>query len=88
MGRDSPPLRDRAAQWQPRLWFVVGGLAAVFLYLVAFVAKNDDEVEIDFVFFSAHAGLIWLLLIGVGAGLAAGLVLSQLYRRRRGDGGR
>ncbi len=88
MGRESPPLRERAAPWQPKLWLGLIGLAAVVAYLVAFVVLNDDEVRLDFVFFSAETGLIWLLLLGFAAGVLAGVLLSQLYRRRgRHSGG-
>jgi uncharacterized integral membrane protein len=64
--------------------FVV--LALVALYVVAFVLKNDDKVDLDFVFFTAHLGLIWLLLLGFALGLLVGLVVLPLYRRRRRDG--
>jgi uncharacterized integral membrane protein len=88
MGREQPSIRDRAAPWQPRLWAILVGLAALVAYLVAFVAKNDGEVELDFVFFTARAGLIWLLLLGFAAGILAGVLLSQLYRRHSGNGAR
>jgi hypothetical protein len=43
-------------------------------------------VRLDFVFFSARVGLISLLLLGFGLGLAGGVLLSHLYRRRRRHG--
>jgi uncharacterized integral membrane protein len=71
-------------QWQPRLWLVLVGLLLIAAYVIAFVVKNDDSVSIDFVFFTAHVSLIWLILLCLGLGLAGGLLLSQFYRRRMG----
>lgn len=65
----------------------VVSLAVIFAYLVAFVAKNDAEVEIDFVLFTAKTSVIWLILLSLAIGIVGGLLLSQLYRRRRGHDG-
>jgi uncharacterized integral membrane protein len=70
-------------EWQPRLWLVVVGLLAIVAYLIAFVVKNDDPIEIDFVFFTATVSLIWVILLMLGIGVLGGVLLSQLYRRRR-----
>jgi uncharacterized integral membrane protein len=83
--RPSPETQE---ELQPRLWIALIGLALVVVYVVAFVAKNDEEVDLDFIFFTSHVGLIWLLLLGFVLGLVVGVVLSQLYRRRRRHGGR
>ena len=72
--------------FQPRLWATIIGLAAIAIYLVAFIAKNSGKVTLHFIFFSAHVGLIWLLLLGFVLGLAVGVLLSQLYGRRRRHG--
>jgi uncharacterized integral membrane protein len=77
--RPSGPVED----WQPRLYAIVIGAALVVLWLIAFVVKNNDPVKIDFVLFSAHARLIWLLILLVGIGFLGGVLGSQLYRRRR-----
>jgi uncharacterized integral membrane protein len=82
--RPSPETQE---ELQLRLWVALAALALVVAYLVAFVAKNDEEVDLDFIFFTSHVGLIWLLLLGFVIGLAAGVVLSQLYRRRRRHSG-
>jgi uncharacterized integral membrane protein len=74
--------RSDVERWQPRLWIALVGLLLIAAYVIAFVVKNDDEVGIDFVFFTAHVSLIWLILLCLGLGLAGGLLLSQLYRRR------
>jgi uncharacterized integral membrane protein len=81
--RPSGSLED----WQPRLYAVVIGLVLIVLWLIAFIVKNNDPVKIDFVLFSAHARLIWLLILLLGIGFLAGVLGSQLYRRRRQLGG-
>jgi uncharacterized integral membrane protein len=77
--RPSGPLED----WQPRLYAIVIGGVLVVLWLIAFVVKNNDPVKIDFVLFSTHARLIWLLILLLGIGFLGGVLGSQLYRRRR-----
>ena len=69
--------------WQPRLYAIVIGGVLVVLWLIAFVVKNNDPVKIDFVLFSTHARLIWLLILLLGIGFLGGVFGSQLYRRRR-----
>jgi uncharacterized integral membrane protein len=83
MSRLRRPSAQTQEELQPRLWIGLIGLGLLILYVVAFIARNDDEVDLDFVFFTARVGLIWLLLLGFALGLAVGLVASQLYRRRR-----
>ena len=84
-------LRDRVADpdtretFQPKLWMTVAALVLIGAYVVAFIAKNDEEVEIHFVLFTAHTSVIWLILLSVAIGVVGGLLLSQLYRRRRGN---
>ena len=79
-------MSERREEFQRRLWATIIGLAAIAIYIVAFIAKNSGKVTIHFIFFSAHIGLIWLLLLGFALGLAGGALGSQLYRRRRGHG--
>ena len=79
---DTAKLDEQRQQWQPGLWLRNVGLLLVVAYLVAFVVKNSKSVRIDFVFGTASVGLIWLLLLGVGIGLLAGILLAQLHRRR------
>jgi uncharacterized integral membrane protein len=71
-------------QWQPRLWAVLVGLTLLALYVIAFVVKNDDQIQIDFVLFKATVSLIWTIVFILALGILAGVLLSQLYRRRRG----
>jgi uncharacterized integral membrane protein len=72
-------------EFQPRLWLIIVGLAAMFLYLIAFIVMNDKQIELEFVFFTAEVSQIWGIVLIFGLGLLGGVLLSQLYRRRRGD---
>ena len=76
---------DGTDTFQPRLWLILIGLLAMFLYLLAFISMNDDEIKIDFVFFTATVSLIWAMVLMVGFGVLGGVLLSQVYRRRRRD---
>jgi uncharacterized integral membrane protein len=69
--------------FQPRLWLIVGGLALIAAYLVAFIAENNKSVKVHFVFYTGHTSVIWLILLSLAIGLVGGLLLSQLERRRR-----
>jgi uncharacterized integral membrane protein len=79
-------LRDRAGKidesYQPRLWFILGALVLLAAYMIYFVVANDDDVSVDFLFVDARTGLIWVILLALAIGLLAGVLLSQLYRRR------
>jgi uncharacterized integral membrane protein len=66
-----------------RLWVLVVALALIVAYVVAFVVENDQKVNVHFVFFTAHTSVIWLILLSIAIGLAAGMLLAQLTRRRR-----
>jgi uncharacterized integral membrane protein len=70
---------------QLRRWAPLVVLALIAVYIVAFVLKNDDKVDLDFVLFTARVGLIWLLLLGFALGLVVGVLVLPLYRRRRRD---
>ena len=68
--------------FQPRLWVVLVGLALIVAYVIAFVLENRKTVHLHFVFATASVSLIWLILLSFVIGLVAGMLLSQLYRRR------
>jgi uncharacterized integral membrane protein len=70
-------------QWQPRLWAVVLGLGLLAVYFIAFIVRNDDKISIDFVLFAQTVSLIWGIVWVFALGLLGGVLLSQLYRRRR-----
>ena len=69
--------------FQPRLWLVVAGLALIVAYIAAFIAENNKNVTVHFVLLSAHTSVIWVILLSLAIGLIAGVLLSQLERRRR-----
>jgi uncharacterized integral membrane protein len=79
LGKRTAGLEER---YQARLWLVLGGLGLLVAYVLYFVLANDDEVSVDFLFFDATTGLIWVILLSLAIGVIAGLLLSQLYRRR------
>jgi uncharacterized integral membrane protein len=73
-----------ADEWQGRLWAVLVGLFLLAIYLIAFIVKNDDRIDIDFVLFKATVSLIWEIVFVLALGLLGGVLLSQIYRRRSG----
>ena len=81
--RAEGPLED----WQPRLYAILIGLVLIVLWLIAFIVKNDDRIKIDFVLFGAQTSLIWLIILLLAIGFVGGVLLSQVYRRRRQLGG-
>jgi hypothetical protein len=70
--------------WQPKLYIRLALLVVLIAYVIAFVLENRKAVPLHFVLFTAHVSLIWLILLMLGIGVAGGVLLSQLYRRRRG----
>ena len=68
--------------FQPRLWLIVAALVLIIAYVAAFVAENNKSVTVHFVLFTTHSSVIWLILLSLAIGLAGGLLLSQLERRR------
>ena len=80
--RPDGPIED----WQPRLYAILIGLVLIVAYVIAFIIKNSDRVKIDFVFFSTRTSLIWLIILLLAIGSIVGVLLSQLYRRRRSGG--
>jgi uncharacterized integral membrane protein len=70
-------------EWQPRLYAVLIGLGLIVVWLIAFIVKNDDKVQLDFVLLDAHLSLIWLIILLLAIGFLGGILTSQLYRRRR-----
>jgi uncharacterized integral membrane protein len=77
------PREEFDRSWQPRLWIRVAVLVLIGGYLIAFVAGNDKEASVDFVFGDARTSLIWVILLSLLAGLVGGVLLSQLHRRRQ-----
>jgi uncharacterized integral membrane protein len=69
--------------YQPRLWITIVVLGLLLAYVIYFIAANDDEVSVKFLFAEAETSLIWVILLCLAIGIAAGVLVSQLYRRRR-----
>jgi uncharacterized integral membrane protein len=77
--------RFGADEWQARLWAILVGLFLIALYVIAFIVKNDDQIQIDFVLFTSTVSLIWEIVFILVLGVLGGVLLSQIYRRRRGQ---
>ena len=77
------PREEFDRSWQPRLWVMLGLLILIVGYLIAFVAGNDEQASVNFVFAEARTSLIWVILLSLLAGLVGGVLLSQLHRRRQ-----
>jgi uncharacterized integral membrane protein len=84
LGRGKGIDAETRETFQLRLWSIVIGLIVIAAYIVAFVAENNSRVTLHFVLFTTHTSVIWLILLSFAIGIAGGLLLSQLYRRRRG----
>jgi uncharacterized integral membrane protein len=75
----------RLREWQPRLYGSIIALGLILAYATAFVLENRKRVSLHFVFATTRVSLIWLILLSNALGLLGGVLLSQLYRRRRGS---
>jgi len=84
---EQQPVEEREGfvrRWQPRLYLRILVLGLLIAYGIAFVLENNKHVHVHFVLGTAQTSLIWLVLLSVALGLVLGVLLSQLYRRRRG----
>jgi uncharacterized integral membrane protein len=81
--RATEPEDGFGRQWQPRLYLRIVILGLLIAYGIAFVLENNKHVHVHFVLGTARTSLIWLVLLSVALGLLLGVLLSQLYRRRR-----
>jgi uncharacterized integral membrane protein len=70
-------------EWQPRLYGTLVVLLLLAAYAIAFVLENRKQVSLHFVFATTRVSLIWLVLLSLALGVLGGVLLSQLYRRRR-----
>jgi uncharacterized integral membrane protein len=75
-------LEEGRQTFQPGLWSRLIGIAIVAVYLLLFVVLNTRHVAVSFVFASTRVSLIWVILLSLAAGLALGVLLSQLHRYR------
>jgi uncharacterized integral membrane protein len=75
--------RGPIEEWQPRLYAILIALVLIVGWLIAFIVKNDENVQLDFVLLDAHLSLFWLIILLLAIGFLGGVLTSQLYRRRR-----
>ncbi len=68
------PIRDGITAAEVR--WIVGGIIAIVFGI--FIAQNADNVDVQFVFFSARVRLIWVFLICA----VIGAVIDRLLQRR------
>ena len=54
----------------------------VLVYIILLIARNTRHVKLDYVFGSASARLIWLIVVSTIAGWVLGLVTGFLIRQR------
>lgn len=81
MDGSRPP--DRLDERQRRQLIQVGILVAVGLLLVTFIFRNTRQVPVSFVFFTAQASLIWVIVSSLALGFLAGWLLPGQIRRYR-----
>lgn len=75
-------LEEGRRTFQPALWARLIVLGLVAAYAILFVVLNARSVKVDFVFYSTHVSLIWVILLALAAGLVLGVLASQLHRFR------
>ena len=75
--------KRREENWQARLYLKLLVLAAAIAYAAAFVIENHRDTQVHFVFHRTRVSLIWLILLSLAIGVLGGVLMSQLYRRRR-----
>jgi uncharacterized integral membrane protein len=76
-------LEETRQTYQPGLWSRLIAIAAIGIYALLFVVLNTNHVKVRFVFVSTRVSLIWVILLSLGVGVALGVLLSQLHRRRQ-----
>lgn len=76
-------LEETRQTYQPGLWSRLIAIAAIGLYALLFVVLNTRRVKVSFVVVSTRVSLIWVILLSLGVGVALGVLLSQLHRRRQ-----
>jgi uncharacterized integral membrane protein len=73
----------REETWQGRLYLRLLVLLAAVAYAAAFVIENHRDTQVHFVFHTTTVSLIWVILLSLAIGVLGGVLISQLYRRRR-----
>ena len=79
----SARLDEGRRSFQPALWSRLIVIGAIVVFAMLFVVLNTNNVKVSFVFGSTHLSLIWVILLSLAVGVALGVLLSQLHRRRQ-----
>ncbi len=83
MEHPTQPSPEPERRAEGRRWTIVAVLALVVAYLIAFAVENTTTVPIHWVFGTTRTSFIWALFLTLAFGIVIGLLLPQLYRRRR-----
>ena len=75
-------LEEGRRTFQPGLWSRLVVIGAIGIYVLFFVVLNTRDVKLSLVFGTTHVSLIWAILLPLAAGIAIGVLLSQMHRRR------
>jgi uncharacterized integral membrane protein len=79
-----PEARDEPLrEWQLRLYLTIITIGLLVAYGIAFVLANNKHINLHFVVATTRVSLVWLILLSIALGMLLGVLLSQLYRRRR-----
>lgn len=81
--RPSIDTKELQENWQPLLYIRLAVVIVLVAYVVGFILENRKAIKVHFVLTSAHVSLVWLILLSLGLGFVAGILLSQLERRSR-----
>jgi uncharacterized integral membrane protein len=83
MERPDQPTPEPERRGEGRRWVIVVVLVVVVAYVIAFAVENTKGVSIHWVFGTTKASFIWALFLTFVFGILIGVLLQQLYRRRR-----
>ena len=78
MEQEQTKERRRDARWVQLVVVVV-----VAIYAILFIALNTHHVKVSFVFFTARASVIWVVMLSLAVGFALGVLGPRLYRHRQ-----
>jgi uncharacterized integral membrane protein len=79
----SEPGPETEVRRQGRHWAVWVVLAIVVAYAIAFAVDNRQTVSVHWLVGTTDAPLIWAFIVTFVLGAVAGVLIPQLYRRRR-----
>jgi uncharacterized integral membrane protein len=81
------PVESRGARLRrhghrARLYSFAFAFVALLVAVIALAVANTRQVKLSWVFGSAHASLVWIILTGVVLGWLLGIVTAVAFRRR------